>query len=98
MKRYMILALLHLREAVRGEDGQVLGSYYQNYGVSADSPAEAKALLEQTVVGAVIDWTDSEIREVHDEELRDPAFCAGLTAERNSIWFKSGRIFFPDSA
>lgn len=98
MKRYMILALLHLREAVLGEDGQVVGSYYQNYGVSADNPAEAKVLLERTVVDAVIDWTDSEIREMDDEELHDTTFRAGLTAERNSIWFKSGRIFFPDSA
>ena len=97
LKHYMVVASLHLKEIILDEQGGVIDAAYQNFGVLADAEEGARALVCGAVGDAVIDWGDSEIRQMRETELGDPRFAKGRTALANSIWFVSGRIFYPSS-
>ena len=76
---------------------QAVKGYYINMGVSAISEAQARDLITEQIQDGVIDWDGSELGDADWVSL-DPLIRKNFErSDKDGVWYKSGRIFFPDS-
>lgn len=75
---------------------QIVKGYYLNVGVSAISETQARDLIAHAVEDGEIDWNDSEFQEAEWASLHPLIRESFESSEKDGIWYKSGRVFFPD--
>jgi hypothetical protein len=76
--------------------GELIHGYFRSLGVTAESELEVREFIRETVSEGEIDWSDTSIEacDYTDTDLE----LENLDGDPNikGIWYKSGRIFFPD--
>jgi hypothetical protein len=75
---------------------QTVTGYYINLGVSAISEAQARDLITEQIQDGAVDWEGSELADADWSSL-DPLIRKNFErSDKDGIWYKSGRVCFPD--
>jgi len=95
MKPYTVILCVRLNETFTVDDETVVG-YYLNLGVAADTTVEAATLAELIISDGIVDWASSEVYEAVQEITAQNILDKYHPDEGKVVWYKSGRVFFPD--
>ncbi|HEX4954530.1 MAG TPA: hypothetical protein VF017_14150 [Thermoanaerobaculia bacterium] len=96
---YWITLCIDLHEPISFEDGEeeaVAVGYYRHFGVAASREGRCWELVEADVSDGEVFWPDCRIREVDVASLGVQVLRRAGDWSAEGIWYRSGRIFFPD--
>jgi hypothetical protein len=101
LQAYWILVsvILFVAEPILEEDGQPADEgpsigYYRNFGVTAESEAEACEIVLAAVDDGDIDWNETEVSLVVPATLDAAVVARAGDWTDRGIWFKGGRVLF----
>ena len=103
LNHYIVTALVRFHTPVKtnpvdkNEVPQILVGYYINLGISADSKGQAEQIINDEIKDGVIDvgeytWKNFDPANCHPDLLDSFKFRPAYPA----IWYRSGKILFPD--
>jgi hypothetical protein len=75
--------------------GPPVVGYFQNFGLRMRQGEPAR-LLERAVIDGRINWNDSELNDVVSSQLHRDIRKAITAPDTLGIWYRSGKIFFPE--
>lgn len=97
--RYWLIVRVGLRQPIEaaGEGGGrlQLAGYYQDFGVTASTPADARSIVAAAVEDGDIDWKRSSCEVADFNRLNQEVKARSSDPNLVGIWYKSGRGLFP---
>ena len=93
LQHFFVLIRVRLKEPFLTDEKTMLG-YYRNIGVAAQDEGQAKELILAVVKDGIVDWLRSEWIDFNTVLPMIKARSEGV--QRASVWYKSGRVLFPE--
>jgi hypothetical protein len=69
--------------------------YYRNFGVRC-APGDLQAVIEAAVDDGIVDWPETEWREIDPASLEKPIRRRVVAVPGAGVWYSSGRILYAD--
>jgi hypothetical protein len=71
--------------------------YIRNFGIRLLGP-QPKPYLEHLISDGTIDWDETEFNEIDPHSLDRATRKQIVSPSAKGIWYKSGRIYFPETS
>ncbi|HEY6166656.1 MAG TPA: hypothetical protein VI454_01360 [Verrucomicrobiae bacterium] len=100
---FVVTVLVRLTEPITlptsadGDEPSRVVGYYMNLGVSDLNESSARTLISDLISDGEIDWEKTRWRDFSDGQENPPMQTGFDTGPKPGVWYRSGRILFPDT-